>query len=219
MKNIIIFGLEQFAMQMFHLLKQDSEVTIKGFCVDKKYLPENHRGGYSVYAFEDLENYFTPDEHSILFCIGYTKMNQVRKEKMESARKRGYFIASYCHPTALIQSQKIGYGNIFMEGVIIGQNTEIGNGNIFWPAAHVAHDTHVGNYNFFTISTAVAGNIVIHDFCVFGANSTVKNNIEINDGTLVGAGAYISHTTDAWSVYTPPRSYKLEGKNSLEFKL
>lgn len=45
MKNIIIFGLEQFAMQMFHLLKQDSEVTIKGFCVDKKYLPENHRGG------------------------------------------------------------------------------------------------------------------------------------------------------------------------------
>ena len=51
MKNIIIFGLEQFAMQMFHLLKQDSEVTITGFCVDKKYLPENHRGGVVCVCF------------------------------------------------------------------------------------------------------------------------------------------------------------------------
>ena len=43
--------------------------------------------------------------------------------------------------------------------------------------------------------------------------------IIVKDGTLVGAGAYIAHTTDEWSVYTPPRTYKLEGKSSLDFKL
>lgn len=27
------------------------------------------------------------------------------------------------------------------------------------------------------------------------------------------------HPTDPWSVYVPPRSYKLEGKSSLDLKL
>lgn len=218
--DIIIFGLEQFAEQMYSLLKNSGDMRVKAFCVDRAYMPSREIwGGKMVVPFEDLENHFKPSEYSILFCIGYTDMNRLRKKRMEEAIARGYSIAGYQHPTALIQTDKIGYGNIFMENVIIGQGVEIGNGNIFWPATHVAHHTHVGNYNFFTISTAVAGNIHVHDFCVFGANCTVKNGVEIKDGTLVGAGAYIAHTTDEWSVYTPPRTYKLEGKSSLDFKL
>lgn len=220
MDKIIIFGLEQFAGQMYRLLNRSPEVRVEAFCVGKEYMPlGGERGGIPIVPFEDLEKYFRPSEYSILFCIGYTHMNQIRKKYMDEALARGYSVAGYRHPTALIQTDKIGYGNIFMENVIIGQGAEIGNGNIFWPAAHVAHHTSIGNFNFFTISVAVAGNIQIHDFCVFGANSTVKNGIEINDGTLVGAGAYISHSTEAWSVYTPPRTYKLEGKSSLDFKL
>lgn len=220
MTNIIIFGLEQFAQQMYGLLYREPDIKIKAFCVDRVYMPLNYeRGGIPIIPFEDLESYFKPSECSILFCVGYTHMNQLRKERMDEALSRGYSIIGYRHPTALIQTDKIGYGNIFMENVIVGQGVEIGNGNIFWPAAHIAHHTQVGNYNFFTISVAVAGNILIHDFCVFGANCTVKNGIEINDGTLVGAGAYIAHSTESWSVYTPPRTYKLEGKSSLDFKL
>lgn len=217
MADIIIFGLEQFAAQMFELLKQEPDMNVKAFCADKEYIPENEYLGLPAVAFEDLERYFAPAEHSILFCIGYTQMNRIRKKRMEEAMARGYSIAGYRHPTALIQTEDIGVGNIFMEGVVIGQGVRIGDGNIFWPAAHVAHHTWVGNYNFFTISTAVAGNIRIHDFCVFGANCTVKNGIEIKDGTL--AGAYIAHSTEKWSVYTPPRSYQLKGKSSLDFKL
>ena len=220
MADIIIFGMEQFAGQMFELLKREAEMNVKAFCADRSYLPEKSEwGGAQIVAFEDLEKYFAPDKHSILFCIGYTQMNQIRKERMEEAMARGYSIADYRHPTALIQSEDIGVGNIFMEGVVIGQGVKIGDGNIFWPAAHIAHHTWVGNYNFFTISTAIAGNIRIHDFCVFGANCTVKNGIEIKNGTLAGAGAYIAHSTEEWSVYTPPRSYQLKGKSSLDFKL
>lgn len=220
MRKVIIFGVEQFADQLHNLMKKDENYEVCGFCMDKAYLKElTEHNGLPVVAFEELEQYFSPEEYGILFCIGYTDMNRVRKNRMENAKSRGYEIMNYQHPTALVQTEDIGFGNIFMEGTIIGQGCKIGNGNIFWPAAHVAHHTEVGNWNFFTISCAVAGNIKIHDMCVFGNNCTIKNGIEIKEGTLVGAGAYIAHSTDEWSVYAPPRSYKLEGKSSLDFKL
>lgn len=220
MEEVIIFGVESFADMLYQLLKADARYHVCGFCLDEAYIGETkEKFGLPVVAFEKLEQYYAREEHGILFCIGYTDMNRLRKRRMAEAAERGYKIMSYTHPTAIVQTEDIGTGNIFMEGTIIGQGCKIGNGNIFWPMAHVAHHTTVGNYNFFTISCAVAGNIKIHDYCVFGNNCTIKNGIEIGEGTLIGAGAYIAHSTDAWSVYVPPRSYKLEGKSSLDFKL
>lgn len=48
MADIIIFGLEQFAAQMFELLKQESEMNVRAFCADKDYMPEkiDWGGGY-----------------------------------------------------------------------------------------------------------------------------------------------------------------------------
>lgn len=220
MRQIIIYGLEQFADTLFNLLQEDNEREVVAFSVDEAYMPDNtKKNGLPIVPYEKLEEYYSPSEYSILFCMGNTRMNLVRKERMLSAKDRGYFIESYVHPTALIQTEDIGFGNVFMENSLIGPKVKIGNGNIFWPASHVAHNTTVGNYNFFTISVAVAGNVIIGDNCVFGANCTVKDHVEIADGTLVGAGAYISKSTEPWSVYAPPRTYKLEGKSSLDFKL
>lgn len=220
MINIIIFGLEQFADTMYKLLHNNESYHIVAFTVDKLWLPqEKEKYDLPIIPYEELESYFTPSNHSIIFCIGYTDMNRIRESHMNDAKLRGYKIESYRHPSANIFTDKIGEGNIFMEGVIIGDNVKIGDGNIFWPAAHIAHHTNVGNFNFFTISVAVAGNITVHDYCVFGANCTVKNGIEIADGTLIGAGSYISESTEAWAVYAPPRTKKIDGKKSTDFKL
>lgn len=220
MKNIILFGLDQFADTMYELLKEEDRYEIVGFCVDRVYLPKvNKKNNLPIVAFDEIKKIFPPEVNDIIFCIGYTKMNLIRKEKMHQAIEWGYNVVGYKHPTAVVQTETVGFGNIFMEGVVIGRGVKIGDGNIFWPLAHVAHHTVVGSYNFFTISVAVAGNIIIGDNCVFGANCTIKNGISVANGTLVGAGAYISSSTEEYSVYVPPRSYKLESKSSLDFKL
>lgn len=218
MKKVIIFGLDQFAEMIFELLCEEGH-EIVAFTVDKTYCKDKEKFSKPIVPFEELESLYVPEEHGIIFCIGYTDMNRLREKRMNMAMDKGYEILSYKHPTAIVQAKEIGYGNIFMEGSIIGQGCKIGNGNIFWPMAHVAHHTTVQNYCFFTISCSIAGNILIKDYCVFGNNCTIKNGIEIGEGCLIGAGAYISKSTEDWSVYTPPRSYKLEGKSSLDFKL
>ena len=45
MADIIIFGMEQFAGQMFELLKREAEMDVKAFCVDRAYLPEKNEWG------------------------------------------------------------------------------------------------------------------------------------------------------------------------------
>lgn len=220
MNKIVIFGIEKFAEMIYSLLQEQEENCVYGFCIDMKYMPaQKEKYGLPIVPFEEIQDFFPASEFSVIFCIGYTDMNRLRKARMETALKLGYQVIGYTHPTAIIQAEKVGIGNIFMEGVICGQNSQIGDGNIFWPMAHVAHHTCVGSYNFFTISSVVAGNIKIADYCIFGANCTVKNGVNIAEGTLVGAGAYISKDTEPWSVYAPPRTYKLEGKKSTDFKL
>ena len=144
-------------------------------------------------------------------------MNSFRAKKTAEAERKGYEILTYIHPSAVVNANKMGKGNIVMENVTIGPFVEIGDGNVFWANAHVAHHTCVGNYNFFTISVAVAGNIRIGDFCFFGNNCTIKNYLDIADRTLVGAGCYISKSTEPCGVYVPQRSIKLENKVSTDF--
>lgn len=219
MKKAIIFGTEQYSEMLLSLLNKDSIYKVAAFTVDRKYIKCDTFLDLPVVPFEDIEEVYNPDEYGIFVCIGYTNMNLVREEKVKRAMEMGYEILDYVHPTAIVQAKKMGIGNIVMEGAIIGQGCEIGDGNIFWPMSHVAHHTKVGNYNFFTISCAIAGNINIHDYCVFGNNCTVKNGVDIANFTLIGAGAYISKSTEEKGVYVPPRSYKLEGKTSIDFKL
>ena len=43
--DIIIFGLEQFAEQMYSLLKNSGDMRVKAFCVDRAYMPSREIWG------------------------------------------------------------------------------------------------------------------------------------------------------------------------------
>lgn len=218
MQKVVIFGLTQFAELMTLFLKDSKEYQVCGYTVNQTYIGVNTFEGLPVVPFEEVENYFPPHQFDMFICMGYNQMNQSRKITFDCAKAKGYHIATYIHPSAIVLSP-MGEGCIVMEGAVIGAYCKIGKSNIFWPASHVAHHTEVNNFNFFTISVAVAGNIHIGDYCFFGNNCTIRNGITIGDRTLVGAGCYISSDTMSDSVHVPARSVCLEGKKSIEMKL
>jgi sugar O-acyltransferase (sialic acid O-acetyltransferase NeuD family) len=220
MKKIIIFGLNQFAELLYFNLKNDINYEVVAFSVNEEYKNLEFFCGKPVISFEEIDKVYDNKSHGILICIGYNKMKQIREQKFREIKAKGYRILSYVHPTAYIQTDEIGEGNIVMEGVNIGPFVKIGNGNIIYPKAHIAHHTIIGNFNFIAISAAIAGNIFIGDNCFFGNNCTIKDNIKINNLTLVGAAAYLSKSTSACGeVYSPQRSVKLENKHSLDINL
>ena len=218
--KVIIFGITQFAELLYYNLKNDSNFEVVAFTVDSKYIVNPSFCGLPVVNFEIITSLYDPEENGILICVGYNKMNTVRKLKHEEAKDKGYKILSYIHPTAIVQTEIIGEGTIVFEGVIIGPFTQIGNGNVIYPKAHIAHNTIVGNFNFFTISCAIAGNVLIDDHCFFGNNCTLKNDIHVSNFSLIGAAAYLDRNADSpGGVYVPARSIKLANRNSMDIDL
>lgn len=217
--DVIIFGINQFAGDLYYYLKSEGKYNVCGFTVDKDYCTINEYQGLPVVPFEEVQKIFPSSKYGIFICVGYNNMNMVREKKFKQAKEKGYKIMSFIHSTAIILTNDIGEGNIILEGVTIGMKCSIGCGNVFWGNAHIAHHTIVGNFNFFTISVAIAGNIIIKNNCFFGNNCTIKNGVEIDSYTLVGAGAYISHNTVKYGVYVPQRTVKLENKLSTEINL
>lgn len=217
MKRILIFGINRYAELLFEYMLED-EMQIEAFVVDKKYhAGETQFQDRPVVFTEDIQKKCPPTEYRIIFALGYTKMNELRKVKQHEFREMGYEIIGYCHPSALILTDEIGEGNVFLENVTIGKHTKIGDGNVFYPCAHVAHHSQIGDFNFFAISCSVAGSVQLGNNCFLGNNCTLKNGIKVHDRTLVGAGCYLANDTEyRGGVYVPAKSMLLDGKDSME---
>lgn len=220
MKKVIIFGINQFSELLYFNLKRDKNFEIVAFTVDSEYINEKYFLGVQVVAFENIDKLYNPSEYDMFICVGYNKMNTIRKEKYYQAKKMGYKILSYVHETSIVQTNDIGEGTIIFEGVIIGPFAKIGNCNVIYPQVNIAHHTNVGDFNFFAISCAIAGDVSIGNCCFFGNNCTLKNDIKVADYTLVGASAYLGHDIiEEKMVIVPPRSVKLQNRTSFDVDL
>lgn len=215
MKEVLIFGITDLAEVLAYNLENDKQYKIAAITVDKEYLI-NPLGEilrkYPCVPFETVEQYYPNDKYDFFICVGYSHMNEGRRETYQRIKEKGYRVLTYIHPTALILTNDVGEGNIIFENVTIGSFCSIGICNIFYPCSHIAHHTKVGDYNFFAISCSVAGHVQIGNQCFVGNNSTTRDKISISDKTLIGAGAYLSCCTEKGDVFVPERSVKLMKK-------
>ena len=172
-KGLFIFGNNKLAQLMMKYVTKYTDYQFLGFCVDREYMLENSFAGYSNIAFEDIENEYSKDDVEILICIGNNKMNDIRKSVYYNIKKNGYKIAQFIHPTANLETDCIGEGNIILENANLGMGVKLGVCNVIWNGCNLSHDTWVGDFNYITASVVVAGNAHIEDNCFFGIGSAV----------------------------------------------
>lgn len=216
-KKYIIFGINYFAEMIAYYVERYDDVDVVAYTVDEQYKETDSVHGKPLIAFERLEEFYSVEDVFILNCLGYKKMNSLRRAKYEEIKRKGYKVASFIHPSTVIEKSDIGEGNIIFENVNIGYSAKIGNGNILWNGALISHHCEIGDYNFLSGSTALAGKVTIKNNCFLGVNCTVKGGVCIDEYTLVGAGCYLSKSTIAGGVYVPERFKYLEGKTSIDF--
>lgn len=218
MKHALIFGVNGFAEQMAYYLKRTPGAPeAVGFVVNRAYIGAPSFAGLPVFALETLSETHPPDRFGVYVCVGYSRMNQNRRQVYESLEALGYSVLSYIHPSAQVDARKIGTGTIALQNVVVDVGCELGDGNIIYNGSLVAHHTKLGNFNFVSVCTCVAGDVNINDHCFIGANATVRNGLYIADYTLVGAGVCVTKDTRPYDVIVNRRSYALENKTSLDF--
>ena len=202
MKKLIIFGTEKTAELAHYYFTNDSEYEVAGFTVDEQYMNHNEFCELPVYAFNHIENYLLVDGFDIFVALTYTKMNEIREQKMKEAVKKGFRLASYISSKATIFSNvKIGEHCFILENNTIQPFVEIGDNNIIWSGNHIGHHSKIGNNNFITSQVVISGNVTVRDNCFLGVNSTIRDGIEIANHTLIGAGSLITRNTNQYDVY------------------
>ena len=216
-KKLIIFGTGAFGELAHFYFNHDSNYEVVLFAEDTP--KQDKFCNLPVVAFNDVFEKYKPEHYEVFVAIGYSKMNQIRKEICERFSFKGYSLASFVSSKATTFSDlKIGKNVFIFENNVIQPFVSIGDGNIFWSGNHIGHHGKIGNYNFFTSHVCVAGFINIKNYCFFGINATVYDGLTIEDSSFIGPASIIRKNTNEGDVYLQKETPLFPKKSNTFFK-
>ena len=202
MKKLIIFGIGEQAALAYFYFKNESDYQVVGFTVDKEFIQnETFMEDLPVFPFESLELDFSPSEHDLFVAIGYSKMNQVRKEKYLACKEKGYQLASFISRKATNYADSIGENCFVLEDNTIQPFVRIGNNVTLWSGNHIGHHSVIEDHCFITSQVVISGGCTIGESTFIGVNSTLRDHIKIGQANMIGAGCLILTDTDDKNVF------------------
>jgi sugar O-acyltransferase (sialic acid O-acetyltransferase NeuD family) len=202
MSDIVIFGLGNAAELAHYYFVNDSPHRVVGFTVDSQFKDRETFCNLPVVDFETIESSFPPGSNLMFIAVGYNQMNVFRTLKVESAKKKGYKLASYLSSRATIFPDLTHLENCFiLEDNTIQPFVEIGNNVTIWSGTHVGHHSKIGDNTFISSQIVISGNVKVGKNCFMGVNATIFEYLTISDHTLVAAGSLINKDTEPYGVY------------------
>ena len=201
--KLIIFGVGEFAQEIFLYLKKFSKFQVIGFSIHKEFIKENSLFELPIIPFEELENNYSPNEVSMLICVGFSKMNKKREKVFEQVKQKGYKLENFIHPSNQLWDEfEIGENCIILENNVIRPNVKIGNNVIIENNNVISHHTIISDNCYVTSHAIIAGHVTIKNNCYLGINCTIRNRVTLEKECLIGAGAVILKNTKEKEVYS-----------------
>ena len=190
-KQIIIYGIGEFAALMHYLFKTESPYEVVAFCVDKAYITNNTFDNLPVIPFEEIQEHYPNQNYAMFVAIGYRNMRN-RSIMFHKAKDKGYSLVNFISPKAIIRDNlSIGENNALFSSSDIEPFATIGDNNIFWTRSILGHHVQVGSHNFFSGGAGLGGHCVIGDYCFMGNAALMINGITLADETYLVAGAVL----------------------------
>lgn len=211
--KVILFGLNDFAELAHYYLTNDSIYDVVAFTVNKEYLSKTEFKGLPVIAFEDIENFFPPDNYKLFITMTGIGMNNIRKKIYQEGKSKGYQYISYVSSKATIFNTKIGENCFILEDNTIQPFTIIGNNVILWSGNHIGHHSKIEDHVFFTSHIVLSGHCLVKERAWIGVNSTIRDFTTIGEGCLIAMGSLITKDTENDSFYMGTPAKKQEKKS------
>lgn len=203
--NVVLFGTGDFARIAHVYLRDDSEHDVVAFTVHEQFAQGDKFAELPLVPFESLHERFPPGDFAMFVAIGFSRVNQARREVYETCKARGYELISYVSSDALRSAETVIGDNCFIfEANVIQPFVRIGNDVILWSGNHIGHDSTIDDHCFVASHAVISGNVTIGESCFVGVNATIRDGVAIAPDCIVGAGALIMKDTKRGAVYAVP---------------
>ncbi len=201
-KKLVIFGAGDIAELAHFYFETDSDYEVVAFSIDSDYLTDASFCGLPVIPFEEITTFYPPDQYELFVAFGYSKLNALRKEKYNEAKKKGYSLATYISSYAtILNKQNIGENCFILEDNTIQPFVNIGNNVTLWSGNHIGHHSTICDHCFITSHVVVSGGVVIKEQCFIGVNATLRNHITLGDKCVIGAGTLLLASAEPEGLY------------------
>jgi sugar O-acyltransferase (sialic acid O-acetyltransferase NeuD family) len=223
MAKVVVFGVSQWAELAHFYLTHDSPHDVVAFTLDRDYIESNEYKGLPVLPFDEIERHYPGNEFKMFIPMSFKRMNHVRADKYDEAKKRGYELISYVSSKATTFPDFACGDNCFIfEDNTIQPFVKIGNNVVMWSGNHIGHHSTIKDHVMITSHVVISGCCTIEPFCFFGVNATVRDETVIARETLVGMGVTILKDTKEFEVYkakgTEPAGFRSDEIRSLSHK-
>lgn len=200
-KPVVVFGKGQMAELTNFYFEKDSNFKIAAFCLDEAYVDAKEYLGRPLVSFQQMEQLYPPSKYDMFVAIGYTGLNELRKQKYLESKAKGYKLVSYVSSKTSYWGTEVGENCFFFENNAIMAYCKIGNNVMSWIGSILAHHAEIGDHTCFTSHVALGGNVIVGESCFFGLNSTIRNDVNIAHHTIVATGANIVKDTEPFGLY------------------
>lgn len=201
-KPLVIFGCGDIAELALYYFTTDSEYEVIAFTVDTSFKKTETFCGLPVIPFENISDHFPPELYSLFIALSYSKINAVRKEKFNTARRLGYTLASYISSRAtLLSTQAVGQNWFILEDNTIQPFVKLGDNVTLWSGNHIGHHSTIASHTFIASHAVISGGVDIGESCFIGVNATLRDHITIGERCVVGANALLLRNAEPDGVY------------------
>lgn len=216
--EIVIFGTGEFAQEIFQYIEKFSKLKVVAFTIHKEFIKEEKLYEKPIIPFEEIENNYSPNEVSMIICVGFSKMNKKREKIFLEVKNKNYKLENFIHPSNYVWDElEIGENCIILENNVIRPHVKIGNDVIIENNNVISHHCIIKDHCYITSQTIIAGHVTIESNCFLGINCTIRNRIKIEKESLIGAGAVILKNTKEKEVYSANTVMLSRKSNELDF--
>lgn len=220
LKKRLIYGNGSMAKVYCSYLR--NVVELCGFIVDDCCIDKNNDEFCSLplVPLSKAKKIFNPRLYDITVAVGYREMNELRKQKTNDLKNRGYSIAGYIDTHFILHDDvAIGEGCVILENVSIHPGSRIGDGVFIAGNNNIGHDCFINDYCWINGGVSIAGGTTVGECSFLGVNSTLTNGITIGKKNFISAGAIINRNTDNDAVYLSESAvkFKLNSNKFLTF--
>ena len=197
-----MFGAGDYARIAAVYLDGNSEHHITAFTVDGAYMKSDELLGRPIVAFEDMVKSHPPERVKLLVAIGFSGLNERRREVYQRCKGLGYSFVTYVDPRAHQSGDlEVGENTFIFEANVLQPFVRIGNNCVLWSGNHIGHDSTIEDHCFIASHAVISGNCSIGHSCFIGVNATIRDGVRVAPRCLVGAGAAILKDTEEGDVY------------------